>query len=307
MYIDLVELEDVLLTHCYSMSLLKLSDKQKKKDSILDSLVAAVIRSQTSLDDLKEFMVDVVNDVVLDISLFDRGGNVFGFIKPKWHKLASALWRQRSTGLGTPNAASGEGELMFIFISPLIKKAKKGDLLINGDNFELKGEEVRVSSKVTGKDFRLKTLELCKEYGLTPNTSKSKKGGLNLFAVELEKEPHRSHWVSQLATIDFCSRKSFVSGWLSLIDGFEHNVDSLFISEVLDFDILKKYIVKLLYRCLVSDRNFDKFVILGDGSNVKIFSNDLNLFDDCIDSEKLTIKKDFFRINQDALLGWYVE
>ena len=33
MEIDLIELENVLLKHCYDMSLLKLSDKQKKKDS----------------------------------------------------------------------------------------------------------------------------------------------------------------------------------------------------------------------------------------------------------------------------------
>lgn len=307
MEIDLTELENVLLKHCYDMSLLKLSDKQKKKDSILDSLVAAVIRSNTSLDDLKEFVNDAINGNVLDISLFEKGGNVFDFIKPKWHKFTSALWRQRSTGLGTPNAASGEGELMFIFISPSIKKAKKGDLIINDDNFELKGEQVRVNSKITGKEFRLKTLELCNEFGLVPNTAKTKINDVNILAVELEKEPHRLHWTNQLNTIDIESRKSFVSKWLSLIDGSKHNVDSLFTSDILDFNSLKKYIVKLLYRCLVSDRKFDKFVILGDGSNVKIFSNDVNLFDECIDTGKIKVKSDYFRINQDVVLGWYIE
>lgn len=57
---------------------------------------------------------------------------------------------------------------------------------------------------------------------------------------------------------------------------------------------------------MVNDRSFDKFIILGDGSNAKILSNDLNKFNQDVDSGVIEIKSDFFRINQDANIGWYI-
>jgi len=38
------ELENILLEHCYEMSILRRDANQKKKDSILDSLIAAITR-----------------------------------------------------------------------------------------------------------------------------------------------------------------------------------------------------------------------------------------------------------------------
>ena len=119
---ELKELENILLEHCYNMTILKRDAAQKKKDAILDSLIGAIIRSNTSFEDVKNFISDINNDIVFDTRFFNLGGNVFDFINSKWINISKALWRQRTVGLGTPNAASGEGELMFIFISPEITK-----------------------------------------------------------------------------------------------------------------------------------------------------------------------------------------
>lgn len=44
---------------------------------------------------------------------------------------------------------------MFLFLSKKIKKPTRGDLEVNGEIIELKGERhVRVMSEVRGKDFR---------------------------------------------------------------------------------------------------------------------------------------------------------
>lgn len=40
------ELENILLEHCYKMSILRRDANQKKKDSILDSLIASIIKKQ---------------------------------------------------------------------------------------------------------------------------------------------------------------------------------------------------------------------------------------------------------------------
>ena len=183
------ELETILLEHCYDMTILKRNANQKKKDSILDSLIAAIVRSGTSFEDLVLCIDDVKNNKIINLDLFKYGGNIDNYINPKWLKLAKALWRQRSVGLGTPNAASGEGELMFIFLSPKITKPKRGDLLINGENIEIKGEGVRVNGKISGKVFRALTLDICKKYNLTPNIANK----TNLLSVEIEKKQHETH------------------------------------------------------------------------------------------------------------------
>ena len=217
--IKLNELENILTEHCINMSILKKDAPTKKKDAILDSIIAAIIRSETTFEEVVKCIEDVNNNNVIDVSFFDNGGNVWDYIKEEWHKFAKALWRQRSVGLGTPNAASGEGELMFIFLSSKIIKPTKGDLVIDNKNIELKGEGVRVTGNIGGKEFRKKTLKVCEKYNLTPN--KANRTGLD--ACELEKVQHLSHWNNQTIT------KEFVSDWLMCIDNKQHNIEHLYI------------------------------------------------------------------------------
>lgn len=297
-----IELENILLEHCYEMSILRPDANQKKKDSILDSLMGAIIRSDTSFDDVVLCINDVKDDRVINLDFFKDGGNIDNYINEKWLKFAKALWRQRSVGLGTPNAASGEGELMFIFLSPKIIKPTRGDLSINGEIVELKGEDVRVSGRVSGRNFRTQTLTICNEYGLTPNIANR----TNLAAVEIEKPQHESHWTRQLNKLSTHDRISFVSRFFKCIDGNNFDASFLFQDGILNFKELKKAIVKVLYRSMVSDRSFDKFIILGDGHNAKILGNDLIKFNEYIDNDIIQVKSDYFRINQDANIGWYI-
>lgn len=299
---NLKELENILLHHCYNMSILKEDAPSKKKDSILDSLIAAIVRSETSYEDVVECINDVNRNKVIDIDFFNKGGNVENFINPKWLKFAKALWRQRSVGLGTPNAASGEGELMFIFLSPEITKPTRGDLLIGNEEIELKGEGVRVNGKIGGNQFRLKTVEIAKRYNLTPN----KTYRTNLDAVEIEKYQHEDYWKVELSKLNIEQQKEFVSEYLSVIDGDTHNVENLFKDDKFNFDSLRKEIVKILYTDMVNDRQFDKFILLGDGSNAKILSSDYKSFNEKVDNNTIGIASDYFRVNQSANIGWYI-
>ena len=296
------ELENILLEHCYEMSILRRDANQKKKDSILDSLIAAIIRSKTSFQDVILCLDDVKNDKVINLDFFKDGGNIDNYINSKWLNLAKALWRQRSVGLGTPNAASGEGELMFIFLSPKITKPTRGDLSISNESIEVKGEDVRVSGKISGRNFRTQTLIICNKYGLIPNTSNR----TNLLAVEIEKQQHETHWISELNKLSINDRISFISDYFKCIDGNDFDASFMFSEGVLDFRELKKSIVKVLYKSMVNDRSFDKFIILGDGTNAKILGSDLTKFNENVDNGIIEVKSDYFRINQDTNIGWYI-
>jgi hypothetical protein len=298
----LKELENILLEHCFEMSILKRNANQKKKDSILDSLIAAIIRSETSFEDVISCINDVKDNKVVNLDFFKDGGNIDNYINKKWLKFAKALWRQRSVGLGTPNAASGEGELMFIFLSPKIKKPTRGDLEIDGESIEIKGEDVRVNGKISGKNFRNKTLLVCNKYGLTPNNANR----TNLPAVEVEKQQHEVHWNNELNKLSINNRISFISEYFKCIDDNDFDASFLFSNGLLNFKELKKSIVKKLYESMINDRLFDKFIILGDGTNAKILSSDIVKFNKNVDNGIIEVKSDYFRINQDANIGWYI-
>lgn len=68
--IELKELENILIEHCCDNEILKKNSEKKKKESILDSLIAAIIRSETSLDDVKECIIDINNNNVIDLDFF---------------------------------------------------------------------------------------------------------------------------------------------------------------------------------------------------------------------------------------------
>lgn len=302
------ELENTLLEHCYNMGILKQNAFQKKKEAILDNLIASIVRIDMTLKEVKECIEDVKNDKVVNLDFFKKGGNLFkDYINPKWKEFAKALFRQRSVGLGTPNSASGEGELMFLFLSKKIKKPTKGDLQIGSKIMELKGEQVRVQGRVRGKDFREKTLKICEEFGLTPNKSKVKKKEIN--AVELEKVQHLEHWKKELSKLSISKQKEFISKWLSCLDNKKHedSVNRIFKNNSFKQKSLIKEIVKILYAVMVENGNFDEFIILGNGENAKILSKDKEDFNKKVDEGIIEITKwDYFRINQDFNIGWYI-
>ena len=220
-----------------------------------------------------------------------------------------SIWRQRSIGLGTPNSASGEAELMFILSSPQIKKPRKGDLYINKKIKELKGEEARVNGNISGKQFRKKTIDIAKKYNLTLNKSaKSEK-----YSAELEKTKHLKHWKNELNKLTLNKQKSFIYEWLKCVSyDFEYeninkNENKIFINGKFNHKNFIKEIVKLLFNETIKNNNFDSFILLGDGTNTKVINGNKDVFNEKIDNGEIIINKDYFRINQPGMIGWYIE
>lgn len=300
-----MEIQGVLLKHCHSTGILKIKAEPKKIRSILSSLTIAVIHAGLSIDDLKECISDVNNEKVINLNFFNHGGNLFrDYINPKWAEFAKCLWEQRSVGLGTPNAASGEGELMFLFLSKSIKKPTKGDLKINDEILELKGYDARVFGQISGKELRTRTLVVCHKFGLSPNKSSRR----NIDAVEIEKPQHLEHWRNELSKLPLAKQKEFVAEWLNCLDGKTHNdsTEKIFGEGSFNQGSLIKEIVKILYSDMVDNGTFDKFVILDEGENVKIVGADKEEFNRKIDGGEIEPHGDYFRINQNSNIGWYI-
>ena len=302
----LYELDNLLLDHCYNMTILKRDAPKKKKETILNEILAPIIRSNLELEDIKNCISDVMDDKVIDLTFFENGGNLFeDYVNEKWVTFAKNLFKQRSIGLGTPNEASGEGELMFLFLSPKTTKPTKGDIQIGDKKIELKGEQVRVFGDIRGKDFRKKTVEIAKSFGLEPN-----KGNItNLEAVELEKQQHLEHWKKELSKLNLEKQKKFVKEWLGCLDGKQHDdsTEKIFSSKVFEYPKFIKEIIKILYAATVEKNDFDKFVYLGDGTDSIVLSNNLEEFNERVDDGRVIFSANYFRINQSMPVGLYLK
>jgi hypothetical protein len=297
------DLETVLFKHCINMEILKPNALVKKKDAVLNAIIMSVMRAKMTLTQVFECIKDIEKDKVVDTSLFNKGGNIDHFIKSKWLNFAKELWEQRSVGLGTPNAASGEGELMFIFLSPKIKKPKKGDLVIDGQKIELKASGARIIGNVSGKEFRKRTVDVCNKFKLIPNPNKVCK-----YAVELEKRSLVNYWCNELKKLSIKQQKFFITEWLMCLDNnykLEFKLNCF--NPHFNYDNFLKQIILKLYSDMINSGQFDKLVILGDGTNVKIIKGDVKDLSKKIDNGYLSLKADYFRVNQDANIGWYID
>lgn len=165
---------------------------------------------------------------------------------------------------------------------------------------------MRVVGTKRGKDFKNNTLKICKKYNLKPNISKSKKA--NIEAVEIEKRTHYKYWLKELSKINRRKQKQFIGDWLECIDNETHSdsIKKIFKSGEFDQRILIKEIVKILYKEMINYQNFNKLVLLGDGTNSKIIKNNINDFNQKIDSGIIKCDKNYFRINQNYNIGWYI-
>ena len=298
-------LERLIVEHASKMGIINGHWEKKKVNSLVDAIIAAVIRSEMTFEEFDECLKKADSGDVINLEFFNKGGNVWDFIDSNLHPFAKALWSQRSTAIGTPNAASGEGELMFLFLSPDITMPARGDLDVKGEEIELKGNLARVEGLISGRQLREETVALANRYGLTPNTPHRRP---KEQAAELEKIAHESHWISELAKISSNDREKFIFEWLRIVSPnatLKHAkkmLSSGFITKE-----MQKMIVKLLYSNMVSRGNWSKIIFLGDGSSSIVCTDDLSHFNSLIDSGRISIGGDYFRIWQDFNIGWYIE
>lgn len=314
---DIKKVKDSIFKFSICMTILDKNAKLKKSNDVIDSIFVCLINSDLDYDDFIDFIDNVDNDNILDLSIFDYGGNIDDFIiNKKFSIFVKELFCKRPVGLRTPNCACGEGELMCLACSNKIIKANKNDLkllVINPETneneekiMELKGEEARVFAYKSGENFNIDVIKICNKYGLTPNISKK----TNLKAVELEKSCHLKYWNAELLKLNIIDRKKFLIEWIDEIDkNFKFNnisaLDNIIKNDIFNQSLFIKEIIKHIYNIMSESNKFNKLVLLRDGTNCKIILNVIE-FNSMIDNDELIIGKDFFRINQNRPIGWYV-
>jgi hypothetical protein len=210
------------------------------------------------------------------------------------------------SGLNTsPNACCGKFELLYRLLRPQAIQPQRGDILDNGVKIEIKGKTgddggVRISStELTGKTYKTNNDCVFKDSGIKPNNVKT--GGLKNTAVyEIEKSQYNEHYKKEFER-DIPLSKRFIqkyleiNGWISS----DNDIEQIFANNKWHQDKLQQIILKKLFVEYKTKNGFDKMIIFGDGTNVKILNGEHDL-------NKITIVSDYFRINQSANVGWYI-
>ncbi len=203
------------------------------------------------------------------------------------------------SGLNTsPNACCGKYELLWRLLRPHSRQPKRGDIEDGGDIYELKGYDVRIcDTEVRGLDYSKK----CKEiFHGNINGNAVKTGGLKGHIVyEIEKTQHKSHYEQEFAKIGIENATAFIQTYLNC-NGWNCNAASIFIDNAWNQSVMQKSILKSMFEKYKLKNGFSKMVIFGNGTNVQIISGPDDL-------DNVQIVGDYFRINQDANVGFYIQ
>lgn len=200
----------------------------------------------------------------------------------------------------SPNACCGKFELLYRLLRPNSMQPKKGDIMDNGEIYELKGCKVRISdTELTGVEYKRKCTKIFEGH-IVGNMVKT--GGLKGANVyEIEKEPYNEHYKKEFGKDIVISKRLLreyfdENGWRCV----DAEIDSIFEGGAWNQEIMKKIILRKMFIKYKEKTEFDKMYIFGNGTNVKIISAPEDL-------DKIKIGEDYFRINQTANVGLYIE
>ena len=273
----------------------------EKKNDISWSIYRAVHENKIKLSDI-ESIITHIDNTEFELNEGNIWENLTDYFKnDKYVNFFRTIFGLTPCGLSTsPNAMCGKGELFYRLLRPKSSQPSRGDIVDNSIKKELKGEEIRISSNnITGKQYK-NIIDKIFKGTIEGNTPK--KGGLkDTVCFEIEKIQYKEKYETEFMKLPIDKRLELFSNLLTQLN-IDGNV--LYLSELIvetGFD-QEKYQRILLEDWFIKYKkdNFDELIILGNGNNIKIIKNisDLN---------KLEIYADYFRINQNGLIGWYVK
>lgn len=279
----------------------KIGATNEKTENIVWDMFRYVVKHSIEDD------INTIKEKLRETSIVIKTGNLWEHLleyfdgNSKYVAFFQDISKLTPSGLNTsPNACCGKFELLYRLLRPNSMQPKKGDIMDNGEIYELKGCEVRIlDTELTGVEYKKKCTKIFEGH-IVGNIVKT--GGLKGANVyEIEKEQHREHYEKEFG-------KDIINSKRLMREYFEENgwrcdddeIDSIFEAGVWNQEIMKKIILRKMFIKYKKETEFDRMYIFGDGTNVKIIITPEDL-------DKIKINADYFRINQTANVGWYIE
>ena len=276
----------------------------KKRSDITECILNIVEQLELSIDEIKQFRI------LCNTFPKFKEGNIWNQIKSHFKhddytNFCRKLANCRPKGIDTsPNAACGKYELMYRLLRPKSYQPNKGDILDDKENIEIKGETgksggggIRLSSTILGKNYCLNTIKIFSDSPFSGNTSGARYW-IGKEVWEIEKPKWETHYKKEFSkNLDLA--KDLLTKYFHINFGIElERPDILFPNQ--------KWSWKALFRILLENfyttdkkKGYDSLYIFGDGTNLKIIKNHVDL-------DKLNYEADYFRIGQNTPVGYYI-
>ena len=277
----------------------------KKADKALTDLARAFTSALfESGIDIDKFISSYEIDEIFDPNcLFGDHDNVYDYVLPKYRKIAKVLFDYRPVGLGTPNAAVGEGEFMCLALSPRVgitKKKNMGDISVDETRFvEMKGEQVRIMDDSIGIDFQKRAKSLAKKFGIKPN-----KCNRNRTAYEPcgDSPPKVSHWIDEFKRIGKTEAVDFLS---LLFEVPKARFTKCWTDGIFDYTLLNKVMLKMFFR--QQEKLWEAFTIIESNGRIVSITSDPDEFDRMVDDDLIVITGNYMRSFQPVKQGLYCQ
>ena len=257
--------------------------------------------------DPKQYLKDYSQDKIFDPNcLFKDDVLVFNYFNKNYKRFAEILYSRRSTGLGTPHAASGEGELMAFACSPKVtisKKKGRGDLIVSKKTIEMKGDGVQITSSISGKDFYKSSIIIGKKYSFQPNKNRSYAQGA-FEPYDIGKKAN--HWKAEFQKSGNKKASDFLFELMNATGAAysRASINSCFPKGIFSPEQLQREMLKAMFLSNTTQQKWDYLSTIKNGI-IRTITGDPKQWNKLVDDEVIIPSGNFFRINQHNPLGWY--
>jgi hypothetical protein len=187
---------------------------------------------------------------------------------------------------------------MYRLLRPDSIQPNKGDIRDSGEIVEIKGDKIRIISTITGRQYK-KFTDDAFSHLIQGNQIPS--GGLKgKIAYEIEKTQYNKWYKKEFKNADSESVEMAFIELLNNLDvyGDHHKLTKKIMKDGYNQSIYQQILLEDWFHKYKESCNFSKIILFGDGTNIKILRDDLS---------KIKIIDDYFRINQNSYIGWYIK
>jgi hypothetical protein len=212
--------------------------------------------------------------------------------------------------LGSPNAKTGDYELMFLVTIPSLTKPTKGDIEhpVYGKK-DLKGNSPRIFTNVNGVTLNNIMLKTLNSYNITPFEYKKVK------YCQLMNEKCVEFFNNQFINHDKYVVNNILRCWLvNLFPNISHTnyyeyidlyLKNVLVNNQIIWGNWKKCVLKLIFR--FSESKNDHFMVVSDLGEIYHMTDEIEIFEQLVDSDKIDMSDNYFRLNQNIKCGLYLK
>lgn len=288
----------------------KIGKNGKALDSVWMSVLGVISSLELTDEFVLEFIEDAKQDKIFKSLNFLNGGNWIDEVQnKKYIKFLQTLFEMCPKGLGTPNAACGEGELMLILSSPKLSKPKQNDIQIDGgETKNLKNDTPRVFAEIEGKKLNKIMMEKSKQLGLIPISGKS---GESIHL--LNPNYINRNWNPQFSNMEKKQVLEFLTHFLSNLfpeDKIVYKEINEIVSKSLNgnqliWDTWIEELIIFIFK-YGKDKSQNLLSMKVDG-DVKVIPSNLSEFNDLVKNKIIKFDSEYFRMFQNNKVGIYIK